>query len=55
VKRATTSVSIAEIAVTDLTALSTSSRDKVHEASVTQTAPLVNPINSIHIYIVRRK
>ncbi|CAF4040016.1 unnamed protein product [Rotaria sp. Silwood1] len=54
--RATTSVSIEEIALTDLTDLSTSSRDIAREiSSVTQTTPLVNPLNSMHIYIVKRK
>ncbi|CAF4840827.1 unnamed protein product, partial [Rotaria sp. Silwood1] len=46
VKGATTSVSIEEIALTDLTDLSTSSRDIAREiSSVTQTTPLVNPLN----------
>ncbi|CAF5162968.1 unnamed protein product, partial [Rotaria sp. Silwood1] len=53
---ATTSVYIEEIALTDLTDLSTSSRDEAREASsVPQTTPLVNPFNSVHIYIVKQK
>ncbi|CAF4802991.1 unnamed protein product, partial [Rotaria sp. Silwood1] len=42
-----------EIALTDL---STSSRDEAREASsVPQITPLVNPLNSIHIKIVKQK
>ncbi|CAF5009893.1 unnamed protein product, partial [Rotaria sp. Silwood1] len=56
VKGATTSVCIEEIALTDLTDLATSSRDDAREASsVPQTMSLVNPLNSVHIYIVKQK
>ncbi|CAF1257386.1 unnamed protein product [Rotaria sp. Silwood1] len=45
-----------EIALTDLTDLATSPRDEAREASsVSQTMPLVNPLNSVHIYIVKQK
>ncbi|CAF1301083.1 unnamed protein product [Rotaria sp. Silwood1] len=53
---ATTSVCIEEIALTDLTDLATTSRDEAREASsVPQTMPLINPLNSVHIYIVKQK
>ncbi|CAF3732250.1 unnamed protein product [Rotaria sp. Silwood1] len=51
---AITSVCIEEIALTDLTDLATSPRDEAREASsVSQTMPLVNPLNSWKRYGVK--